>query len=358
MRKSYSFYSLLTLSSVFLFGNCSIIAEVDRTKIPQDGGQPEGGENQGGSAGSRGGTGGTRGGSGGAAGAGDGGMGGEAGGDTGGTSGTGGDAGAGMGGDMGGAGMGGAGDGGTGGSPEPGCGDGTVDTGETCDDGDMPPMSNDGCSATCQEEAGWDCDTNEPTVCTPVCGDGIVVTGEACDDGNSLSCGTCAGNAQGTVAGCTTAVAPAAATGSITTVAFSALRDGTTFTLNDGYSAATTFEFDSDNTATGTPIDIVTGVTDDATLQAAIIAAINGVGDTLRITASAGTAPAVILTHDRMTSAGNVAITKGGTDSGNDVTAAGMAGGLAGDCLATEPCASDADCKSLDCNSTNQCAAP
>jgi len=358
MRKSYSFYSLLTLSSVFLFGNCSIIAEVDRTKIPQDGGQPEGGEGQtGGSGGSRGGTGG-RGGTAGAAGAGDGGMGGDAGGDTGGTS-TGGDAGAGMGGtDMGGAGMGGAGDGGTGGSMDPECGDSTIDTGENCDDGDM--TGGDGCSATCQEEAGFDCGTSEPSVCTPVCGDGMVVTGEACDDGNSLSCGTCAGNAQGTVAGCTTVVGPAAATGSITTVAFNLLRDGTTFTLNDGYSAATTFEFDSDSpgNATGTPIDISTGVTDDATLQAAIIAAINAVGDTLRITASGGTAPQVILTHDRMTSAGTQAINKGGPDSGADVTVTGMAGGRAGNCLATEPCASDADCKSLDCNSSNLCTAP
>ena len=52
----------------------------------------------------------------------------------------------------------------------PYCGDGTLDTGETCDDGNN--TDNDGCSATCQIE---------------VCGDGILQTalGEKCDDGNT-----------------------------------------------------------------------------------------------------------------------------------------------------------------------------
>ena len=52
----------------------------------------------------------------------------------------------------------------------PYCGDGTLDTGETCDDGNN--TDNDSCSATCQIE---------------VCGDGILQTalGEKCDDGNT-----------------------------------------------------------------------------------------------------------------------------------------------------------------------------
>ena len=52
---------------------------------------------------------------------------------------------------------------------EPVCGDGTVDTGEECDDGNV--SDGDGCSATC-------------TIEVPACGDGNVDPGEECDDGN------------------------------------------------------------------------------------------------------------------------------------------------------------------------------
>jgi len=55
------------------------------------------------------------------------------------------------------------------------CGDGIVDPGEACDDG-----NTDDCDAC----------TND---CTPVtgCGDGVVCGGEACDDGNADSCDGC-----------------------------------------------------------------------------------------------------------------------------------------------------------------------
>lgn len=52
-----------------------------------------------------------------------------------------------------------------------GCGDGTVDDGEVCDDGNQ--ISGDGCAA--------DCMTDER------CGNGIIDPGELCDDGNLLS---------------------------------------------------------------------------------------------------------------------------------------------------------------------------
>jgi cysteine-rich repeat protein len=52
-----------------------------------------------------------------------------------------------------------------------GCGNGIVDPGEQCDDGNTVP--GDGCSATCQRE--------------PRCGDGVVDSGEQCDDGNTVS---------------------------------------------------------------------------------------------------------------------------------------------------------------------------
>ena len=125
---------------------------------------------------------------------------------------------------------------------------------------------------------------------------------------------------------------------------------------DDGYNAAVTFEFDSDdsvtNTATLIAIDYTAGTT-DAQLQTAIMTAVNGA--TLFIAATAGTAPVVTLTNERAAKLGNQAITKGGPNSGADVTVSGMAGGLAGDCPATTPCLVDADCASLDCSNTSVC---
>ena len=55
------------------------------------------------------------------------------------------------------------------------CGDGVVEAGENCDDGNT--ASCDGCSATCETESGL------------TCGDGILnqACGEQCDDGNTAS---------------------------------------------------------------------------------------------------------------------------------------------------------------------------
>ncbi|HVV87757.1 MAG TPA: DUF4215 domain-containing protein [Kofleriaceae bacterium] len=79
----------------------------------------------------------------------------------------------------------------------PACGDGVVDTGETCDDGNR--VDNDGCSAACRVES---------------CGDGVVQAAEACDgadlEGEScesrgfasgtLGCAACAFDESGCVA--------------------------------------------------------------------------------------------------------------------------------------------------------------
>lgn len=59
------------------------------------------------------------------------------------------------------------------------CGDGEVDSGEQCDDGQSSPQDGDGCSATCQVETGWTCD-GKPSVCTLLDSDGDGVA----DDGN------------------------------------------------------------------------------------------------------------------------------------------------------------------------------
>ena len=65
------------------------------------------------------------------------------------------------------------------GADEAGCGDGALDPGETCDDGN--PVDGDGCDSNC----------------TPTgCGNTIVTAGEQCDDGNTANGDCCA-------AGCT-----------------------------------------------------------------------------------------------------------------------------------------------------------
>jgi cysteine-rich repeat protein len=56
--------------------------------------------------------------------------------------------------------------------PEPVCGNGMIEDGESCDDGNATGM--DGCSATCQSEH----------LCC--CGNGVIEPGEACDDGNQI----------------------------------------------------------------------------------------------------------------------------------------------------------------------------
>lgn len=84
--------------------------------------------------------------------------------------------------------------GGGGAPPGPVCGNGTIDGDDVCDDGNT--KAGDGCSATCEVEAGFTCDADG---CTEICGDGLVVGHEAvaggCDDKNSVAndgCTDCA----------------------------------------------------------------------------------------------------------------------------------------------------------------------
>ncbi len=83
------------------------------------------------------------------------------------------------------------------------CGDGVIQAGETCDDGDLvtvtvPTIDGDGCSHVCLVEPNWKCDPSKeaeggnivgPSVCTEICGDAAVVPNgeETCDDGNTTA---------------------------------------------------------------------------------------------------------------------------------------------------------------------------
>jgi fibro-slime domain-containing protein len=66
----------------------------------------------------------------------------------------------------------------------PGCGNGTLESDEECDDGNT--ASADGCSLACRQETGFECPTpGSPCISTVVCGDGRVGGKEACDDRNT-----------------------------------------------------------------------------------------------------------------------------------------------------------------------------
>jgi sulfatase modifying factor 1 len=72
----------------------------------------------------------------------------------------------------------------------PRCGDGLVVGAEAmaggCDDHGTD--SGDGCSSVCQVEAGYVC-TGTPSRCAKTCGNGKLDAGEACDDGNAATGG-------------------------------------------------------------------------------------------------------------------------------------------------------------------------
>ena len=68
---------------------------------------------------------------------------------------------------------------------QPVCGNGIVEEGEQCDDGNT--VNGDGCSSTCQTEV-------PPP--PPVCGNGVVEAGEQCDDGNTLNGDGCSATCQ------------------------------------------------------------------------------------------------------------------------------------------------------------------
>ncbi len=67
------------------------------------------------------------------------------------------------------------------------CGNGQLNAGESCDDGNQ--ASSDGCSGMCEVEMGWVC-AGEPAICSQSCGDDIEDVGEQCDFSGTQACAT------------------------------------------------------------------------------------------------------------------------------------------------------------------------
>ncbi len=92
-----------------------------------------------------------------------------------------------------------SGEAGDGGAPaDPACGNGTLDGDDVCDDGNT--KAGDGCSATCQVEAGWDCDAQVRGSSSCTCSDGYKSDGKTCIDKDE--CGSDGGNNCSTNADC------------------------------------------------------------------------------------------------------------------------------------------------------------
>lgn len=64
------------------------------------------------------------------------------------------------------------------------CGNGVIEPGEACDDGNA--VGGDGCSSTCALEPGYRCPAAGAPCVAASCGDGIVAGDEECDDGNTV----------------------------------------------------------------------------------------------------------------------------------------------------------------------------
>jgi fibro-slime domain-containing protein len=69
------------------------------------------------------------------------------------------------------------------------CGDRRLSGPETCDDGNQ--VDGDGCSKSCAIEPGYLCSPVGARCAAIKCGDGIVAGGEACDDGNQAAADGC-----------------------------------------------------------------------------------------------------------------------------------------------------------------------
>jgi len=138
-----------------------------------------------------------------------------------------------------------------------GCGDGFVDAGEACDDGNN--VDGDGCSATCTVETGFSCHQTSvdlPSICQKGCGDGTVQSPEECDDGNNV-------DGDGCSATCTLETTTTTSCGDGVLKAGEQCDDGN-LTSGDGCSSTCTVEIGSACTDTVGAISVCTAGCGDA----------------------------------------------------------------------------------------------
>jgi cysteine-rich repeat protein len=83
----------------------------------------------------------------------------------------------------------------------PHCGNGMLEAGEDCDDGNV--AQPDGCTAICQLMVGWTCAQVGKPCLPPVCGNGLLDSNEACDDSNTEDGDGCAANCRAVESGWT-----------------------------------------------------------------------------------------------------------------------------------------------------------
>jgi len=243
------------------------------------------------------------------------------------------------------------------------CGNGILEDGEECDDGNT--TDTDGCTAACNfavcgdhiiETGVEDCDNGVAngtvgngcsTDCHVVgCGNGIIDPGELCDDGNANACGACNLTCS--------AVAPAeAATGVIIAAAADLLQPiddmdvahNDTFEIKDGLGGDVTFVFTLAAPTLPNQIHLIPG-TDNAGMASLIASTIQASG--LQMTAArVGTSAVVLLTNKVKTSRGTQPISNNVNTL--NFAATGLTGGHSGDCNDGVGCTVDSDCKTNLC---------
>jgi hypothetical protein len=117
------------------------------------------------------------------------------------------------------------------------------------------------------------------------------------------------------------------ATGTITVIAPVQLVDGETFVLDDGINSPITFEFDTNSAVTPGNVRVdIGGLSTAQQVRDVVIAAINAIGSSLRISATASSTTVVGLTNLVPGSAGNQTITDTVADPA--FTHTGMSGGV------------------------------
>lgn len=235
------------------------------------------------------------------------------------------------------------------------CGNAIVDAdlGEVCDDGNR--ASGDGCSSDCRSgegcgnglaDPGETCDDgnlsdedNCTTTCqVAFCGDGFTNNSgtpdggrkEHCDDGNTSTCGTC--NSSCTVNQIS------AATGRITAVDGTRLVDGETFTISDG-NVSKLFELDVDGGVAPGHIPVLFSGRNAGQVASEIAAGITGSALNLQVSTTGND---VNLANPWAGGSGNQPITETVADPGFAVV--GLFGGTGRDCPVGTGCTTDLDC--------------